>query len=191
MKDATQRGVTLIELMVGLALIALLTSLAQPGFANWMMNSRIRATAESLQNGLQTARSQAVQRNTTVFFSMVNKLTSDCALATDGRNWIISLDNPEGKCDVAPSDSTTPRILQIRPAAETRGDLNVSSTASNVSFSGFGRPTAGLTIDIQGNADTCLPKGDVRCLRLVLSTSGAVRICDPSLDSAGSDIRRC
>ncbi|SNT29754.1 type IV fimbrial biogenesis protein FimT [Noviherbaspirillum humi] len=191
MKTVSQRGVTLIETVVALALIAILASLAQFGFSDWTINSRIRTTAESLQNGVQMARVLAVQRNTPMNFSLVDTLTADCARATDGRNWIISLDNPEGKCDAAPSDSTTPRIQQARPAAEVGGAVSIAATVSNVAFSGLGRPSGPLTIDVQGATGSCLPQGSVRCLRMMLSASGSVRICDPSLDSAGSDIRRC
>ena len=57
------RGFTIIELMVGLALLAILLVLALPSFTQMAQNMRLRAHAESLSNGLQLARSEALRRN--------------------------------------------------------------------------------------------------------------------------------
>ena len=55
-----QRGVTLIELAIVLAVVALLYSQAAPSFAVWIKSAQIRTAAESMQNGLQLARAEAI-----------------------------------------------------------------------------------------------------------------------------------
>jgi prepilin-type N-terminal cleavage/methylation domain-containing protein len=63
-----QRGMTLIEMAIGLVIVGLLLVMALPGFGTWLQNSQIRNAAESLQNGLQLTRAEAVRRNTRVQF---------------------------------------------------------------------------------------------------------------------------
>ena len=47
-----QRGMTMIELMVGIAIVALLLALTAPSFSSWIQSTQIRTAAETLQNGL-------------------------------------------------------------------------------------------------------------------------------------------
>lgn len=62
------RGFTLIELMIGLVLIAILMMLALPAYNTFMGNARIRSTADSLVNGLRQTQLEAVRRNRSVEF---------------------------------------------------------------------------------------------------------------------------
>ena len=59
----------MIELCIGLAVLAMLIAFAVPGMRGWLLNSQLRSTAESIQNGLQLARSEAVRRNVFVTFT--------------------------------------------------------------------------------------------------------------------------
>ena len=47
----SERGFSMIELMVGLVILAMLMALGAPSFNNWILNSQIRNAAEELQNG--------------------------------------------------------------------------------------------------------------------------------------------
>lgn len=57
------RGFSLIELMVVIAILGLLLAIGIPSFATWLRNVQIRNAAESLQSGLQFARTEALRRN--------------------------------------------------------------------------------------------------------------------------------
>ena len=61
-----QRGFTLIELMVVVALIGVLLSLAVPSFRDLLARKRMEGVALELGTDLQYARSEAVQQNTQV-----------------------------------------------------------------------------------------------------------------------------
>ena len=60
------RGVTLIEMLIGLTVLGILLMLGMPSYTTWIQSTKIRAAAESLQAGLQLARAEAARRNTQV-----------------------------------------------------------------------------------------------------------------------------
>ena len=68
-------GFTITELMVTIAVIAILASLAIPNFIAWLPNYRLRSGAEEIQSTLQFARLTAIKRNATatVTFDIANE----------------------------------------------------------------------------------------------------------------------
>lgn len=64
------RGFTLVELLIGLAILAILMLLALPTFRDFMGNTRIRNTADSLANGIRQAQVEAIKRNRNVTFEV-------------------------------------------------------------------------------------------------------------------------
>jgi len=63
-------GFTLVELLIGLGIAALLMVLALPSFALWIADSQIRAAAESIATGLRYAQGEAIKRNSQVAFTI-------------------------------------------------------------------------------------------------------------------------
>lgn len=191
------RGFTLIELMVGLTIMAFLLMSGVPSISEWVRNSQIRSTAESILTGLHQARGEAVKRNESIRFQLTSTLDNGCAVSTAGTNWVINRTanadtTPAGLCGNDPSDSVAPYILQKTVAANSSSPLAVSATQPVVTFSGLGQQTqsnspsyavAQMTIDIKPSAaGTCLTDGGTqRCLRIVVSPAGQARMCDPSL----------
>jgi len=197
----TQRGFTIIELMVTVTVLALLMLLAAPSFATWLQNSQIRTATEGIRAGVQLARAEAVRRNTPVRFQLTDNLTAACVLSNSGRNWVVSLFDAAGKCNDAPSADTVaagagdPRIVQLRAAVEGSANAAVASvdtggnTRACINFNGLGRQipcavgasTLGVSIDITNpSGGSCVGAGgSMRCLRVVISATGQVRMCDP------------
>jgi len=68
-------GFTMTELMVTIAIVAILASLAIPNFIAWLPNYRLRSGAEEIQSTLQFARLTAIKRNATatVTFDIANE----------------------------------------------------------------------------------------------------------------------
>lgn len=201
MLTGRQRGVTLIELMVTIAILALMLMAAAPGIGTWMANTQIRNVATSVQGGLQRARSEAVRRNQPVRFSLVSLTDSavmdnSCALSDAGVSWVVSLDDPAGSCGAAASDTAGPRIID-KQAGGVGGKRVVvsatvpdgSDTASSVTFNGFGRVVGATDIGVI-DVDNVAPGVDYRALRLVIGTGGTVRMCDPQATDSG-DPRKC
>ena len=71
MRGRAQLGFSLIEIVVTMAVLGLILFAAVPSIGAWMDNTRIRNMADSLQNGLQTARGEAVRRNQDMSFWLV------------------------------------------------------------------------------------------------------------------------
>ena len=190
-----QRGFSLIELMVGIVILGVLMAMAVPRFSDWLRNARVRTSAEAIQNGLQLARAEAVQRNATVRFQLVSTIDDTCALDTAGPHWVVSMDNPAGQCASAPSDTAAPRIIQVRNRAEGSVQTLVAAGQSALVFNGLGRltpvPAANVAIDVSSTAGgTCVASGgSVRCLRVLVSVGGQIRMCDPALPAG--DAQAC
>ena len=202
---ASQRGFTIIEVMISLAVLGVLISLGAPGFVEWLQNQQIRAAAEATLNGLQVARGEAVRRNTPVRFQLVSDLTSSCVLSSDSPttpvsvSWVVSLADPTGKCDTKadPDDPANPQIVQSRTSAEGSPNARATSVfvpapappapmqaASIVTFAALGNVVANADgsksinkIDMTNINVT----GATRPLRIIINSGGSTRMCDPSL----------
>lgn len=168
-----QRGFTLLELAIGLAVIAILATMAVPAFQHWTQNTQIRNGAEGILNGLQIARAEAVRRNVIIQFAL-----------TTGSGWTIA---------TAAAPTT---ILQSRSAGE--GSVGAAVTASpagatTISFNGMGWivPNADgsstlSTVDVTSSSMT---GSAIRPLRVVLAAGGSPKMCDPAVPS--TDPRAC
>jgi type IV fimbrial biogenesis protein FimT len=189
-----ESGFSLIELVVTLTILALLAFAVFPSMADWMRNTRVRNSAESIQNGLQKARNEALRRNQNVTFWLVSQsddrvIDNGCALSTESGSWVVSLSSPAGLCGTAPSTDTAPMIVETHAAGQGGGGVAVAAVASDgtssssVTFNGFGQVVQSgkpiSTVDFTG----------ARRLRVLVSTGGAVRMCDR--DVASTDPRAC
>ena len=195
-----QRGFNLIELMIGIAILGVLVTLGLPNMSAWLQNAQVRTAAEGVMSGLNLARSEALRRNTTVRFQFTTTLNSSCALSTTGKNWVVSQADPTGLCDVSPSETTAPQIIQSKSSVEGTTNAIITATGgSQVSFNGLGRTTGAgnmTAIDVTNSTGgACqgtdgVGGGPMRCLRVQVTSGGQVRMCDPAV-SAATDPRFC
>ena len=72
-----QRGFTVVELMVTVALVATLSALAAPSLRQLIATQRVRTAASALNESLWLARSEAVKRNTNVTFKFNKGTVTD------------------------------------------------------------------------------------------------------------------
>jgi type IV fimbrial biogenesis protein FimT len=175
-------GFSLIELLIGIVVMGILLALGLPAFTTWLQSAQIRTAAESIQNGLQFARSEAVRLN-----------------ATAAAPVIFTLNGPDSTWTVISGAQT----LQQRSGAEGSRNavvswLNPAPTVAtlpvSISFNGLGQTdlTGSAWIQITNpTGGTCgTATGNVRCLNITVSTSGQVKMCDPQVSAAG-DSRTC
>jgi type IV fimbrial biogenesis protein FimT len=190
------RGFNLIELMITLTVLGLVLMIGLPNMGVWLQNTQIRNAAEGIQAGLQLARAEAVKRNTTVRFQLMDSLTASCAPSQTGKNWVISVFDASGGCDADASESG---VMIIQKRAGSEGSPNATVFANGgaaVLFTGLGRAGVGslTSIDVENdtNGECKTPGGNepMRCLRITVSPGGSVRMCDPAV-SETTDPRYC
>lgn len=135
-----ESGFSLVELLVGMAIMGVLLALALPSFSDWMLNIRLRNQADEVLGALQKARAEALRRNRFVRFQLVTSaadgsLTNACALTDNGNRWIVSHGDPTGACGQAqslalPADnnlySNAPVLLLRGVRQSQQGDTQTS-----------------------------------------------------------------
>lgn len=152
-------GFSLVELMVVVAVIGLLAAIGLPSLMTWIENSKIRATAEAVLSGIQSARTEAIRRN---------QNTSFILLPGGGLLWKVCVD-----CAGA--------SIQERPLSEGGASAIGISAAANTTivFNGFGR----TDLAAQAAWDLTSSKGD-RSMRILIDVGGSTQVCDPGLGSS-------
>lgn len=178
------KGFTLIELLITVALLGIIAAIGLPSYLAWTQNTRIRTTTESIQNGLQIARAEAVRRNALVQF--VLGANSD---------WTIGCVNPVADNN-GDGEDDCPAVIQSRPTSEgSTADIIITPTpggSTTVVFNNLGTvenvpaPFTQLDVDVSSSV---LDPAESRELRLTLGVGGNVRICDPQLSP--TDMRAC
>jgi len=170
---AQAQGFSLIELMIGIAIFSITLTFGVSSYRTWVQNSQIRNAAESIQNGIQRTRSEAVKRNTNVAFTMgVNS------------SWQISVVN-------------SGEVIESRSGNEGSKNVTVAVTpagATTITLSNLGAIVANAdaseTITQVDLDSSVLDPADSRDLRVTIGLGGIVRMCDPNL-AAGSSPRAC
>jgi len=81
------RGFTAIELMVTIAIAAILATLAAPSFTGLMERWRVRKTVDELQSTLYYARSEAIKRGGNVVLRKNPQGTNGCQQAGTTQEW--------------------------------------------------------------------------------------------------------
>ncbi|WP_280191568.1 pilus assembly FimT family protein [Delftia sp. PS-11] len=175
------RGFTLVELLVGMALMAMLLLLMLPSSSIYLADARIRAAAQAYYSGAQSARAEAMRRNAPVHIVLTDEPdTAPLQESASGRGWAVLAGGA---------------VVRSRPAAEGQAHaLSVSASAASLGFDSLGasRYSGDYAVDFSAPAQgTCLAQsGAQRCLRVVVSRGGQIRLCDPSITTEG-DNRKC
>jgi type IV fimbrial biogenesis protein FimT len=180
-----QVGVTLIELMIGIVIVSLLSVMAAPSFSSWIQNTQVRTAAESILNGMQLARTEAVHRNANIRFS----------LAANDVSWTVA-------CVTVTTDCPASALYQ-RSGAEAGGNARAgialaTGNLATVLSAGTGLP-AGVTFDGLGRAPAVNGLADIarvdithaisasaRRMVILVSAGGQTRMCDPAFSAASS-----
>lgn len=175
------RGYGLIELMASITIVALLTLFAAPTYSSWIVNSRIRSVAETIQNGLRLARTEAVQSGLPARFEL-----------TAGAGWTVCVPQAATPGSCAAPQSTNQNYspgdgaVRVRVGATTQANAalvtdvsTASAVGSGVTFNAYGRALGG-TVAL-AKIDVSSESAGARRLVIVLGAGGSVRQCDPAL----------
>lgn len=147
-----RRGLTLIELMVALAITAILATAATPFLGDYVANSRLREGGNTLFAEALFAQSEAIKRNATVRVVVNNQLVSLTDMSSGGTGTLIR---------------TTPLPQPV-----------LAATAVTFNLGSDGRPQpfgTNVSVDLKADGQTCT--SDRRCPGLRIDAGGAIRLC--------------
>jgi type IV fimbrial biogenesis protein FimT len=173
------RGFTMVEMIVTVALVAILLRLAVPSFTAWIRNTQMRSVAEALQNGLRKAQSEASARNRQMVFSLTNDEPATAATAATaaagGRNWVV---RSVQQLNSAAFDE----YIEGGGFGDSAQGVVITGDAS-ICFNSVGRLVANASAGVGcTGADVSYDitrEGAERRLRVTVSAGGRVRMCDP------------
>ncbi|HEO8482048.1 MULTISPECIES: GspH/FimT family pseudopilin [Stenotrophomonas] len=164
-----QNGFTLVELMVTVAVLAILSTIAYPSFQSTIRSNRVATTTNELIASLALARSEAI-KNThggAVCASTAGK-ECDGSSWTDG--WMVWEDrNGNGSLD---SGENVLRYSEGRPTMKS------ATETLTIGFDGRGRNRANAEVDVTLRPEKCGDQPLQRTLRI--SPTGQVRLLKES-----------
>lgn len=160
-----QAGVTLVEITVALAIVAIVIGLAVPSLASAIERRRLEGAAAQLETDLQLARSEAVARGESVRVDFANGEHGSCYVMHGG---------PAGGCrcegqgtPVCDAGLQPLRSMHFEPSSP----VQLRSNSASVLFDAVrGTITPTATVRVVGESGT---------LRVVINVMGRVRGCTP------------
>jgi len=160
------KGLTLIELLIVIAIISILASLAAPSFNELVRKQHVNGEANVLFSLVYLARTEAIKRNSVVTICKSNDANQCAGTWTDG--WIVFQDNDkDGSRDLG-------EILISSGTIGNNYQLSWSAFGSN----NYIRFTSNsLTLSQNGTFKLCPNDGDIRFARaVVISKTARVRM---------------
>lgn len=192
-----QRGVTMIEMLVAIAIMAILLTLAVPSFSTFLINMKQRGAVDNLYSGLHAARAEAIKWNLPTVFAMdpasgnwaVNLLYSNANPypPTAARTFDTSLCSGGASAATgnwcAPASGVLPKsscnyTLQ-KSCGEGTAVTATPSASTSIYFSSRGRQT-----DVDGN------DGNAVLVELDICPVGATNTYSISVNQAGQ-VKKC
>jgi type IV fimbrial biogenesis protein FimT len=176
----TARGFSLIELMITIAVAALLLMAAVPAMQSWIADARVRTAAETFQNAARLAQGEAVRRSRTAVLMLTNGAPSeDAKPAAGGKRWVVRL------LERTTADDGEESLFLRGGAEAASGEVTVAGDALTC-FNAFGQLTT-LSADATGLGAACTAKASAefgfsrsggRSMKVLIGLGGKVRLCD-------------
>ncbi len=168
-----QSGFTLLELMVTVAMAAIVLTTGVPGFQTVVKNNRMTTATNGLVGALNLARSEAVKRGVRVTVCKSADGTGCVTTGSWAQGWIVFTD-PDNNANY---DSAAETLLRVQEAIEGNltmvGNLNV---ANYISYTASGQSQLTGGAFQAGTIAMCDDRSANVGKNIVLSLTGRVRL---------------
>lgn len=139
-RNGVNGGFTLIELMVTLAVGAILLAVAVPSFRTFVQNAQVNNTADSFLAAMQRARSEAITRGDAVLLCRTADPTSNTCGTSSAEDWspgwlMYAVRNFSGEVNFDASNANHQLISRGSP---TPGGVTITSDSHGNSWLTFG-----------------------------------------------------
>ena len=177
------RGFTLVELMVTIAIAAILMMIAVPSFQRLILNNRLNTAANALVDGINTARLDSIKMNTTTQFcgstaatNGADALGAACGTAAGA----VFFYQPVGAASVGKVQAVPPGLsspVQIAAAGVTA----VRFSGRGFGYSSSGSPDTPYTGTVAVICTSQLKTGNQRVITMtagsILATASSAGAC--------------
>ena len=159
-----QRGLTLLEAMVTVAILAIVVGIGVPSYQALMERNRVTTVANDLLYHLQLARSEAVKRNRPAFLCPLNN-DDDCS--GTNTDWTVGWHVTSTDED---DDPIVIRVTQLPDGVTVTPSTNVTQVQFSAVGTVVGTRPDYFEVKVSNNHERHV------CLRL----SGAAEVIDPN-----------
>ena len=190
-------GFTLVELMITVAIVAVIASIAMPAYSTFIEKRRLTGGAEEIASFMMLARSEAVKHNqqTTVSFNLVGDwcigmtlggVACNCTKPSSGD---IDTDYADADyCALKYMENNGTKVIEphIISSSDYSGfKLAAATTASGVATALTYDPVRGILADVADvSSFTLQSDNNAYDLMIGVSATGTVKICTKSTDSS-------
>lgn len=178
-----QRGFTLIEVLVVVAIIAILLSVAAPNLVAFQRNSELRSTASGFLAAVQAARAEAMKRG-------VDTYMIPAAGGSWANGWIVFADtdlsqtlNPAVDTVIMQTGAIASRTAVVTGLTDASAFADGSSSYIRFNGGGFSMATDNT---FRSGAIEFSVTGSTERRRVVLNNVGRARLCDPAKDATAA-----
>ncbi len=164
-----QYGFTIIELMIAVALIAIVAAIATPSFSFMITNNRMASEVNQFVGSLHFTRSEAIKRGQVVKVCTRNVAGDACDTSKDWTDGWIVMDS-----------SAPPEVLKVYPPLRG-GDTLIGdgNTGDEIQFNANGFATG-----FNGTVKMCESSNDLNNARgVIVATTGRIRLARDGTDA--------
>ena len=190
------KGFTLVELMIGLVVIAIISTLAVPSMSSFFDKRRVIEAAEDLYSNIQLARTEAIARSASVYvrFNSTGAVwqygvsqndlcnlaktnpkeanANACVLVVDDQNPDPDEGIDDGTATIDDDDLVLNRFTNSDYTGVTMALTSMPNGNNQIEF----QPNRGTA----NNASITLQSADGKRMRVIVGLLGQVRLCSPA-----------
>lgn len=181
-----QRGLTAVELLVTIAILAILIGIAAPSLTQFVAKWRVSNALNALTGSFRLARTEAIARSRPVVLCRVSSNTSTTCQASTGTNglasgWIVFVDLDSDK-----TFSTGDELLLRQGALAGIWDIQPTTTSLGTfkfNPNGVSTDAMGLNVTAAGFEDISVPPWARKAI--CIAKTGRIRYVADSSDCSG------